>query len=129
MANDNIMQNAPIDQTRNINPGLQKIVIPPEAEFTIEITGFQMAIADATVIEHVNWEMHMTYGKYTGMISGAVRLAAPDSTDFTPVADLTKDQVVAWISEREDLEEMKQRMVRTMNERLRTVITRPVFKG
>jgi hypothetical protein len=122
------MANVPIDQTFSIDPAVEEIVIPPEAVFVIDITRLQMSAADPTVIENVIWEMKMTYGQYKGTVNGAVKLGSPNPDNFIPVADLTKTQVIEWVEAQENMQEMKERMVQAMNERLRVIIERPVFK-
>jgi hypothetical protein len=126
---DEVVPNVPVDQTRNLNTNL-KVVIPPEASFSIEITNFVMS-ADPDhpeAIDSVTWEMTMVYGKYVGSTAGSVKLPPPDASQFTPLDQLTKEQVVAWLGEHENMEEMKERLVRDMNFRLRRVINKPVFK-
>ena len=48
------------------------------------------------VVTTVHWTASDSDGEHTGSSYGAVGLAAADSKSFTPYADITKDNAVAW---------------------------------
>ncbi len=50
---------------------------------------------DVIVVAH--WRLIATDLEYTSNIYGACPLAEPDPNNFTPYADVTRDQVKAWV--------------------------------
>ena len=49
---------------------------------------------DVVIISH--WRLIARDGEYSARVYGAASLAAPDPDNFTPYADVTKEQVKAW---------------------------------
>jgi len=48
------------------------------------------------VVTTVHWTASDTDGDHTGSAYGSVGLAAADSSSFTPYADITKANAIAW---------------------------------
>ena len=50
------------------------------------------------VITHINFEYKGVDGDHTASFWGACPVPAPDAENFTPLADLTENQVKGWIT-------------------------------
>ena len=48
------------------------------------------------VVTTVHWAASDADGDHTGSAYGSVGLAAADSSSFTPYADITKENAIAW---------------------------------
>tara|TARA_R110000851_G_scaffold19508_8_gene59989 strand:- start:3155 stop:3448 length:294 start_codon:yes stop_codon:yes gene_type:complete len=53
----------------------------------------------ADVIQTIHWRITGVDGDFSDTRYGSVALWRPDATDFTAFADVTQDQVKAWVLE------------------------------
>lgn len=51
----------------------------------------------ADVIQTIHWRITGVDGDFSDTRYGSVGVGAPDATDFTAFADVTQDQVKAWV--------------------------------
>ena len=61
---------------------------------TLDATKTVGSLSD--VVTTVHWTASDSDGDHTGYCYGSVGLAAADSGSFTPYADITKDNAIAW---------------------------------
>jgi hypothetical protein len=59
------------------------------------------------VVKVVHWRYQAEDGEYTADVYGAMGCATPSDTDFTAYADLTYDQVCAWLVAGNDVEALE----------------------
>ena len=52
------------------------------------------------VVTQVHWECTGTDGEFSGRVFKLVELGEPNLENFTNYADLTKQQVIAWVHEK-----------------------------
>ena len=49
------------------------------------------------VVSQVHWEVYEVDGIHKARFYGTVLLSAPDASSFTPFADITKENAIAWV--------------------------------
>ena len=49
------------------------------------------------VVGQVHWQVYDVAGIYKADFYGTVLLSAPDASSFTPLADITKEDAIAWV--------------------------------
>ena len=49
------------------------------------------------VVGQVHWQVYEVDGIYKADFYGTVLLSAPDASSFTPLADITKEDAIAWV--------------------------------
>ena len=62
-------------------------------------------LSDVVILVH--WRYNATSGEYFADTYGATSVPMPTGEDFTPYAELTKDQVVSWLENTLDIEAMQ----------------------
>ena len=58
------------------------------------------------VIEVIHWQYEATDGTASGIVGGCNAFLAPTSKDFIPYEDLTKEQIISWLEEANDMEQL-----------------------
>lgn len=51
------------------------------------------------VVQTVHWRLYAEDGTYRGIVYGSQQFPSPDSANFIPYEDLSKDQVIEWVKE------------------------------
>jgi len=59
------------------------------------------------IIECIHWKYEATDGNITGIIAGCNGFKAPTSEDFIPYEDLTKEEIISWLEEANDVEQLQ----------------------
>ena len=49
------------------------------------------------VVGQVHWEVYEVDGMHKARSYGTVHLSPPDASSFTPYADITKEDAIAWV--------------------------------
>jgi hypothetical protein len=62
------------------------------------------------VVKTIHWRYQATDGTYTTDCYGSIGVGEVDPDDFTPYAELTKDQVIAWLETQLDVEELERNL-------------------
>ena len=62
-------------------------------------------LSDVVILVH--WRYNATSEEYFADTYGATSVPMPTGEDFTPYAELTKEQVVSWLENTLDVEEMQ----------------------
>lgn len=62
------------------------------------------------VVKIIHWRYQATDGTHTADCYGSIGVGAVDPDDFTPYAELTKDQVVAWLEAQLDVDELERNL-------------------
>jgi hypothetical protein len=60
------------------------------------------------VIECIHWQYEATDGNISGIIVGCNGFSAPTSEDFIPYEELTKEQIISWLEEANDVEQLQE---------------------
>lgn len=58
------------------------------------------------VVECIHWQYESTDGTTSGVITGCNGFTAPTSKDFIPFEDLTQEEVISWLEEANDMEQL-----------------------
>jgi hypothetical protein len=59
------------------------------------------------VIETIHWNYEATDGSISGIIAGCNGFAAPTSEDFIPYEQLTEAEIISWLEEANNMEQLK----------------------
>lgn len=70
---------------------------------TIEAAKVDGDLSD--VAKTVHWRMNAVDGEDTATAYGSVGLDTPDADNFVAFDELTKDQVIAWVTDKLDMSE------------------------
>jgi len=60
------------------------------------------------VVKTIHWRYQATDGTHTTDCYGSIGVGEVDPDDFTPYADLTKDQVIAWLETQLDVDSLQE---------------------
>jgi hypothetical protein len=58
------------------------------------------------VIETIHWNYEATDGNISGIIVGCNGFTAPTSEDFIPYEELTKEEIISWLEQANDVEQL-----------------------
>lgn len=59
------------------------------------------------VVKTIHWRYQATDGTHTADCYGSIGVGEVDPDDFTPYADLTQEQVIAWLESSLDVEALQ----------------------
>jgi hypothetical protein len=58
------------------------------------------------VIETIHWNYEATDGNISGIIVGCNGFTAPTNEDFIPYNELTKEEIISWLEQANDIEQL-----------------------
>lgn len=65
----------------------------------VQMDAYPEVDGEADVVFNVHWTLTGTDGTYTGSVYGSQVVSLDPDAPFTPYADLTEAQVVAWVQD------------------------------
>jgi hypothetical protein len=70
--------------------------------YTWKITAMEMApsldgLTDVVTLVRFEYKGTDSISGFSGQFNGAIPVGTPDSATFVPLADLTEDEVIAWV--------------------------------
>jgi hypothetical protein len=65
----------------------------------VQLEAYPEYANETNVVFTVHWNLTGTEDTHTGYVYGSVGLELDEEAEFTPFADLTKEQVIGWVHE------------------------------